>query len=365
MLFVLDSSIANLDLTCDKNGRALENLLGSFQHRDHLLFGKITDLALLLERAATIISNSSLSVLRTLYNRVIEYKTIVDLIEHKVVVYAENDDLKGIRREGSTWFAPIVLFSDAGLLQTAILCENEIDSQLYLLFAEMYCSRNKIRGFLPKGRERGGGGSVLPIALDRYLRSEISPCLCFTDSDKVAPHRPVSETSKRCEIAVVEARNRIAAHIALNEREAENILPLDLLRQVSDVETIKKHLAPLFIQDRECWSYLDLKEGITLDWILKQDGPTQLYWQPISAMLKKRRSVCKICKGGASVVGNGCGCTKVAGLGVKVLSKAVSYLTENPHRLTLRLLDNDLRWERIGKVVFDFTVAPAGMANVR
>lgn len=358
MLFVLDSSILEMDVKCVKQNMALETLICAYQKGDHLLFSDMKVMDKLKVLVADFLSFSSRAVLNALHNRLPQYQPLTKLIDYKVIVYIESEFKKSIFRLGNEWHVPLQTFSNFGLVSTAILGENEIDSELYVIFAEHYAEKTKIRGFPPVARVRGGGGSGTPKALASYLRTEFSPCLCITDSDKLHPAYRESATSKKCSLISSSVKLRVVEHFSLEEREAENILPIDVLKKVSTIDDFLRKIIPGIFPNEESIKYVDLKNGIRLEWVVKQDAATQTYWNKANVFLANRRKVCTFCKKLSDEDKAKCSCGWISGLGDQVLSNAVAHLNSRERRLNLRDLETDSRWLKIGKKVYEFSIAP-------
>lgn len=356
MLFILDSSVGHIDLTCLEQNRALENLLGSYQNQNHLIFMPLKELRDFSARISEHLSYGSRVVLSTLYNKAPEYKGLVDIIDYKCIVYA-SDQEENVYRDGNVWHVPLRYFSRSGLLQSVVMGEGDLDPHLYYQFADFYRKKNGIGSFFPKARLQAGGGSGVPEALKDYLNSEFSPCICVTDSDKFHPKYKKSLTAGKCEI-VIGGRKNIVEYIQLEEREVENIIPKDLLAKFSDVARLEGCCNNFMLENSEHWYYLDLKDGFSINWVAAQDQETQKYWLKLKTQLEKDKKRCVRCE--AATDSKDCACNKMPGLGSRILEHSVKYLRDNGSHVCMKLLINDLRWERIGKAVFDFAIAPGG-----
>jgi hypothetical protein len=360
MLLQFDSSLKDFDDNCVKQGRALETLLGAFQANQHVIFIEMDDLRLLQRRADNVISGSSKVALRTLMNRAVEYQSLLGIIEYKIIVYLEDERRKGVIRRGNTWYVPLEFFS-SGLLQSTILGENDLDAELFIHLARIYQHKKQLGSFLLEGRPKSGGGSGTPKVLTNYLRHEYSPCLCITDSDKLHPKFGQSATSRHCNRAS-QIRNRVIEHISLEEREVENLIPLELLKKVVPVDEFLREFSKYVLDSEDFWKYIDIKSGISLRWLKKKDQVTQQYWKKAVSSLSKRQRNCQFCKEieQSDVQTDLCHCGTIKGLGDEVLEKVVTYMEGSPPKFTSKLLETDTRWERLGQIVFDFTIAPKG-----
>jgi len=360
MLLQFDSSIKNFDVNCVKQSRALETLLGAFQSNQHVIFIDLNDLRFLKEHVKEVVSASSRVALQSLMNRAVEYQSLLSVIEYKIIVYLADAYRQGVNRQGNTWFVPLEYFAGSGIIQSAILGENDLDAELFIHFAQIYQYRQRLNSFLLAGRPKSGGGSGTPRTLTNYLRHEYSPCLCVTDSDKLHPGYKQSSTSRNCRRAA-QIKNRVVEYISLEEREIENLLPVDLLKKVVSIDDFSREFDNNVIEGDNFWKYIDLKEGVSLKWIEKRDPVTQQFWKKAKSSLSRRVKNCGFCK---ELEGEAekekCHCSTIKGLGDQVLERVVTYLNENQPKFTSKLLQDDNRWERLGKMVFDFSIAPRG-----
>jgi len=362
MLFQFDSSIRDFDPACAKHGRALETLLGAFQTNQHVIFIEMSDLRILQQRAHGAISLGSRIALQKIMNRAVEYHSLIDTVVYRIIVYIEDiKEPRGVVRQQNTWLVPLHFFSDGGLLQSAILGENDLDAELFLHLAAIYQYQKKLGSFLLKGRPRSGGGSGTPRVLTSYLRHEYSPCLCVTDSDKLHPTYQQSSTSRNCG-RVAQVKQRIVEYIGLDEREIENLLPLNFLKKIAPVEDFLRDCGNAQIDVNKFWNYIDIKRGVSLSWIEKKDEETKKFWQKPAASLSRRKNHCAFCKDNKDENEDRepCHCCSIKGLGDNLLEKTVAHMDANPPKFTAKLFDEDKRWEKIAQAVFAFTIAPTG-----
>jgi len=356
MLFILDSSLIGLDPDSEELNRAITSLLLSYQSGHHLLFMEMTHLRSLRENIEHTLSYSGKKALQTLYNKLPVYKAAIGDLAHFAIVYLpENGELLPTR-QGNIWRVPLPYFCP-GLLQSTILGENDRDAELYILLANQYRSKKKLYPFAVSGRPRSGGGSGVVRVLDNYLATEIAPCLCVTDSDKVHPGCGKSATVRGCEeLARTEAK--LVKYLMLEEREIENFLPPDLLERASpEYSAFIENLSNVAGYSDVMWNYLDIKDGIKLEWIERKDEPTKRFWNCFLENFRLKREQCMQCNI-ADI--RSCGCSKINGLGEKVLEKSLDFIKNNPPRLTGGVFDNDSRWVDAGKLAFAFLVCPAG-----
>jgi hypothetical protein len=152
---------------------------------------------------------------------------------------------------------------------------------------------------------------------------------------------------------------KVVKHVALDERELENLIPIDVLRKIASVDEMRLLLQPALDRNGALWDYLDIKNGVRLDWIEKQDEPTQSYWKGVRDLIERRMKRCSICDVGRDEEDE-CACSYVKGLGDRLLNDSVKLINANDAKMNLRLMESDIRWEKLGKMVFDFAVAFGG-----
>lgn len=360
MLFILDKSLENIEADSEEHHQALMSLLSAYQNRHHLLFMEMKHLKILHGKIGDKIGINGKKILEALYNKVPSYKEFISTIGYHVVVYLDDaEEFQGVRSLGKTWRVPLSYFK-YGLLQSTLLAENDRDTELYVIFSEFYKIRNKFNGFNVPVRRRSGGGSGIPRSLQSYIEGEYSPCLCLTDSDKLHPGFGDSFTSKSCRDISDGSRN-IVKHIVLDERELENIIPVEILDKVSpDYNKLIDNLNDIKGYKLEMWKYLDIKSGCSLSWIQRKDAGTVAYWKTFVHHFERKRKLCVSCAGKVEEVGDNCTCSKIDGLGERVLEKTVEYLKDSNQRATLKLLEDDTRWTMLGQAVFEFLLAPVG-----
>lgn len=358
MLFVLDATITNIDTNCLTQIRGIENLLGAFQSRNHVVFGEMKVLRALIEKISPFVSASSRVMLTSIINGAVEAKDVLDKIEYRVNVFLD-DEKPRIFKNGNTWHVSLKNLGESGLLQSAIIGENELDSELFVLLAEFYRRSQRIRLFGTKARLKGGGGSGLPQAMEAYLDSETSPCLSISDSDKYHPKCELSLTVKRCKKIATE-RNAIVEYMWLEEREIENLIPREILAQIVDLDRFLSECDNSMAKMPQLWPYADLKNGPSLKWIRARDVQTQTFWKQLQTQFERKQGRCSVCDTKGLDTPEACTCSQIKGFGPALLEKAVKYIKDTPHHVVLRLLANDLRWERIGKIAFNFSIVPLG-----
>lgn len=359
MLFHLDESLLKFNPASEVHSRAIEALLSAYQNNYHVLFMDMKLLRQFDTQFGASLSLNARKALALLNNRMPTYRSELSIVKSKVIVVIDDEGNNIAKRDGDNWIVPLSHLS-LGLLQTTLIGENDRDADFYAYLADRYRAINKYNAFSVASRARGGGGSGIGVAIQSYLASEISPCLCITDSDKLHPEYAASPTVTKCR-ELTDAPTKIVDYICLEEREVENFIPIPLLQKViSDYERFARDLEAIRGFKNSMWPYLDIKKGISLNWINRKDPPTQQYWSDISKHLQNRQVSCSTCDDDSLEENNGCSCTFIPGLGEKTLDRTLKYLKDSPDRETNQLLLADARWMVLGQAVLDYLIAPRG-----
>jgi len=359
MLFEFDSSIRNIDPNDPNQTDGIETLLSTYRKQNHVVFMRLADVPILSKKIGSFLSAGSRAALTTLYNNLPEYKIISEQIKRKIVVYIENKEKNGVFKEKEIWHIPLQKFSSTNIVESALIGEDPSDAEILLEFARHYCEIEKLRNFITKARLLNGGGANTSKTLATYLKSEHSPCLCVTDSDKYHPNFRESSTTKKCREIATQHSNHVVEHFSLSEREMENLVPRELLKKVAKKDSFFETIESEILSDHEHWKYLDIKNGVHFKWIKKQDGPTEKYWKKSVKFFERRIKICPQCKAtGILDDENECTCTFVSGLGNSILSNVVLHMQRQKPTLNLRDMQEDIRWKDIARTVFEYSVAP-------
>lgn len=358
MLFVLDSTIANIDINCQKSNRGLENLLAAHQSCAHMIFGEMPLLKHIKENLQGQISSSSLSIINSMYNNSSEMKLMLDKVEHKVIVYVEDDKAHGIFKNDAIWYIPLSYFWNFPIGASVVLSENLLDAELFKEIAKCYYFKNKWKKITINGIPRGGGGSQTADTFQAYLENEKSPCICITDSDKYHPYGAESATARKCR-DLANVNFPVVKYFRLEEREVENIIPKNVIDSIMNGSDFSENISSVLVGKPELWKFLDLKTGVSLNWIKRQDPNTKTFWNEMREFLESRRERCSKCCHEQKLK-NDCDCGKINGYGDSLLKRTVEFLGESSQQKCFEAFSSCSHVDEIGKIVAEFCMASNG-----
>lgn len=261
----------------------------------------------------------------------------------------------------SVWNLPISLIAEKGMPKSLILAENLTDARLYKHSAEHYRIISKSAHRLSAQLLSGGGGDTPKVLQHELLQTDFF-IFCITDSDKPHPAAGASPTSKKCKENIAKS-NWIGYHFAINEREAENILPKTLVEdslgrpELREILIKFQSLQSHNYTDAE-WEYLDLKEGTLYSKCISAID----FWKRASDAAGKRGAIRAGClrDGSCQLQSEKCDCFVAPGMGDKFLEHAAEYLDrQTPHAAALRVKtsSNSQSWLQIGESVSSWTAA--------
>lgn len=147
-----------------------------------------------------------------------------------------------------------------------MLCENALDVDFFINICKMYFQYTNINYIA-----YNGGGSDTAQNLKRLQNSNILS-LVIVDTDKRFPNDDFGETYKKVE----KASRRKVKHVifkTLNFHEIENLLPYSFLFKITNYKgrDFLKKIASIGDDAKEVLRFYDMKKGITLDAIQKDE----------------------------------------------------------------------------------------------
>lgn len=268
MIFYLDNSI-KLSAS-DSNHpdhihciHALENLTISHRYGHHIVIGDYDILEYLSQN--TPLSDSAKAIYRHIHRELPTLHSLLSLVKNSLCIYYDEYSEHSANKFHS--FLSILNFS-TGILSspTVILAENLQDVPFFIMFGELYMSRNKIRSIKISAEADLGGGDTTATKLNQYTKNKNKFCVCVVDSDRDYPDGPIGETAKK----VKRIENSIfTKYLILKWRELENYIPLHLLESayVADINKVVSLAVLRNLYDENCkiiTRYLDLKTGLKL-----------------------------------------------------------------------------------------------------
>lgn len=367
MYIHLDNDLAQSHIWSSlDNLSSLENILAAAYEGHHLVFGEVAILRALKEVKG--ISRRSEVVLSRLINSYAQYGGSYSKLGFKLIVHAGDGEVKFVS-EGN-WSVPLrVCGKLAAVGKPILLAENLVDAKLYEHAAKHYKVINRIKGLRLSARLDGAGGSTTPQRLQHIVQEAEELCICMTDSDRLSPRDIVSSSAKKCDGLVREARHPVW-HVTTNARELENVLPRDIFFECLDVEAGERWNSLLKILDSSGVSFIDysdLKEGVSVWWILKlpEASPSRDYWYQVVERMQLDEQASDCLRRGSCVLNKKAGdelckgCNVIPGVSRRLAESALSWFDGRSETKAMEVMNKGVypEWIGTGKVVFDYCVA--------
>lgn len=361
MLFVLaDSVIPACDGAFGPELDALQNLLLAVHRGVHALSGSHDIFTRLAKNSA--LAERERAVARRLANRRTELPILEQLIDYKVIVVGSAAEMV-TDSTGCTYCIALRNLGDIPLSSSVVLAENAIDADLFLVSADHSRIHNRLTSLVVNGRPKGGGGSQISVELE-HIVSERGIAAAITDGDIKYPGGPRSATSKRCD-QIVNRREAFCWHRVICAHEIENIIPLEVYKNVIDPVVFEvaqqglqrlNGLAERFGSNPA--SFVCFKSGKHfVDCLNSNDHAEFSYWKSVSVQLKG--GVCDMsdCVMQELCLSTPCVCRISFGFGEKALVAIKKWVENRSHQKSLEQFKKSDEWMSIGKFVFDVTVA--------
>lgn len=361
MLFVLSDDL--LPFCTAQSGpeiEAIQNLLLCARNGHHAITGPHFVFQALSKNRN--ISDRERAISLSLANRRTELPLLEQRIRYKVLIGNSYNSGKPTRRTDFTWEVNIREFNEKFLSSLVILAENMIDAELYRHAANHYQIEEKINGVVSRSIPRGGGGSQIDVELANILENGV-PVLAITDGDLGFPGARSSVISDRCSALVAEERG-IGWHFTVPAREIENIIPLNVLLEVSDPKNRSGAHASLE-ELNQCASgdslpsrYACFKQGRTLSQIFAAERQEERgYWIGLASKLQDSRPAYRECLARKFCELEPCSCRINLGFGESVLSQVRKWLTERSSHESHKSFSSSEIWMHLGSMVFDLSIA--------
>ena len=205
---------------------------------------------------------------------------------HKSCLYVEirKRDLAGLTIESdeslTKWVCDLSCAVKWLSQQSKIIGEHLTDVGAFCAAGKHYAV---INNFNPRMQtsvaELTGGSGNAPLVLKKRISDGFAPVLCVIDSDKYSPLSGGSASISKCQ-EIVDKNKGIFRFHPLIERELENIVPLDFLRQgvlrlnlSKDRDSILNRvdiLTSVNNESSDIYRYVDVKFGTCKSWIVSK-----------------------------------------------------------------------------------------------
>ncbi len=359
MWMILDDSLGQADPS-DANVRsALEVLLYAVGRGEHVIAAHPSVARWLL---SIDLSPVPRTVLRQVLDSAPDLLARLKSTKFRVRVVAEG--VHPLRIDASEWSLPLEWIRANGVPISCILGENTRDAELFRVAAMQHGAlvRTGVSIQIDVG---SGGGADTPRVLATEITAKRRFVLCITDSDKVCPTAPQNHTSSEC-TRISSSNDWITTHVALNEREVENLLPTNLVEDVilalspSDLDERLEALKRIAAKNDKAWAFFDLKEGTSLNAMF---GACSKFWTEFREH--------PVCRNGSNTkcIDEGkclaesrdaCKCLIAPPLGHKIVDHVIAYLAkQSTHASAKRssTSSNAARWGEIGALVCEWGAA--------
>lgn len=366
MRFFIDKTIAELDFTVDEHIHALENILGAGIEGNHLICAE----------RSTLLRLSSIGSLGARFNsyckHLLNNASFGGVDQHLKQVVVVDASIERPSKNGSSgyWHIPFKYFVISNLkLPTVLLAENLIDCQVLEHAANHYIIRNKLGGLSVSLQGRLGGGSTTYQALNQIITEEKETCICVLDSDKLSPNSGYGDTFNKCNSVMPRGGVWNSVLVATKSRELENELPPTFLYEAlsnpdvaSKLELLKKKVT---LTDEAYWNFTDIKDGLSLAWILNlnKDTPEGKFWKvdnSFERVIDSKDCLDDCLDNRSCSMTADCRCKHIfPAIGANTLNLVLDWLNSQSHHKSLEHVDSDKHqaWLELGQNVLNFCVA--------
>ena len=359
MWMFLDDSLVQITPS-DANVRsALEQLLYAVGRGEHVVAANPATARRLLE---VDLSPVPQTVLRQVLTMAPDLLARLKTTSFRIRVVAEG--ALPLRVDASEWSLPLDWIRKNGVPTSFILGENTRDAKLFRIAATHHGALVRTGNSICIDIGSGGGADT-PGVLATEIAAKRRFVLCITDSDKSCPTAPQNHTSNEC-ARISKENGWIVMHLALNEREVENLLPINLIEDVvtslspSDLDGRLDALRGIAAKKASAWAFLDLKEGTPLNALF---GACSNFWMDL-----KEHPICKSgsdnrCIEAGKCIAKSkdeCKCLIAPPLGQKIVDHVIDYLEKcSTHAIAKRSSTsaNAERWMEIGALVSEWGAA--------
>lgn len=369
MLLVFDVGIGKIDLNSDRVALAgIANVIQAYRNGFHFLLGSRATLESLL--SCELLGELDTAALKTILSRYSELGALKSTDLATITFVAEGTSF--IRTGSRSFQMTIQAVAIKPLLSTALLAENTLDSILYGFAGEHYRIHENVKLGCLSLTHQSGGGSQIATILRSQLNDKERPVVCITDGDRWHVDEPDSPMSRACSD---EAMNCAwpCEHLALKERELENVIPSSLIAEaiaLEQREAFDELDALRQATGWEAYAFADLKEGTRLHKLLEsgQSSSRRVFWlkaamfQSSSGRMDDGCVSSQRCREdvGIQCAAEGCRITKAIGQRVsEAVERHVKAMSLHESWRRAKTSHNLDAWLALGKVVFEWCASPA------
>ena len=363
MLIFIHSSIINEDLQSNLNAIiGINQIFESFFRGQHYVISDRQTLSHLSNNPH--IPTTTKIIIKKIIANYSTLAPIIDLLKNKIIAKINGPEFP-TRSNDNEWEVSLEFLGRTGISKTNLIAENLTDVDAYINAAKHYLINNKLGGTV-FAEKIAGGGSTTPNVFKNQIIDEKKWCLCITDGDKNFPGQKSSNMSNSCK-EISNINNSISAHISIDAKEIENIVPLKLIDESippTHAYQWDKHKNMFFPLNINGHLFCDLKKGTKYRNInhMHPRTPERLFWDELISKttppLKINKACDEYCQNEKT---EACCCYISHGYGDNLLSEIVTNLNQsNPHTVEKKIRNDPLfkQWLNIGEIVFNWVCAP-------
>lgn len=362
MIIWIDDDVLECDFAEEHAACAgIEAIFGAYFRGEHYVFATRAVLRALSENPhfAAVTRN----MIRRAENALTQSNELLLAVTTKLTIVREGHVERSL--DGTKWRVPLPVVGGVGLRRVILLAENIDDARLLLHAGDHYKLEAGLGACRLVADSRGGGGSGIAHEFEAIVRARAQFCLCVTDGDRSCAQEGDSATSKKCSDCA--NSSWVVAHIALLEREIENLLPPKVTEEVIDIhqrEAWERLMTKCVACDLDLLSYCDLKNGTMMCdvWKLAPGSPCEAFWGEVVHTLRKSNLVAIPCDEKGCPTPDSCTCEITPGFGNRLIAKANQLLEGRSPHASLRTIKSGervTRWLELGREVFCWCCAPA------
>lgn len=273
---------------------------------------------------------------KTYYRRVTEeYTQLRSILGHSRKIVASSMAVAPINR-GGIWYVPLDVFSQSNYVEpSAIVCENDLDYEVYSIFADVMARKHFPGAVLCSQSLPGGGGGAATVLL-RKLADPNPMILCILDSDRTIFRGREGDTARGCRNVWQDSwRSQL---IVLVSRELENAVPVAMIghwaRSAGEDDAA---VARFELIDKNLTSYVCLKSGEKLCRFYTISKDAEGYAVTIRALAETARQHPGYLKCYGDV--DNCDCFKCPQLGDRFLKRFLDWIKDYGNRKFFPALD--------------------------
>lgn len=361
MLFILDEDIVPVCSFLEGSKiEGLQNLLLSVRRGEHALVGPSAAFDALAGNQALGLRERAMA--QHLLGRRSELGRLPGLVKRKVTVKADSAFRTAVRNDDS-WCISVDQLARRFTSKIALLAENILDAELYLIAAEHYRSDVGLRGLICSSTPRGGGGSQMDVELDRILGNGGS-AVAISDSDRFHPSDQPNAVALRCQ-ELSRRDGVICWHYCLSCYAAENLVPSGVFLEAcrgaakfDEVERINKIDKTCALDGRPPSQFFSLKDGLTLSKIFSfANREKRQSWLAVVSELSRNNHQYSDCVEAGACEKVNCACVISAGFGAGCLRLIKDWCDNTSFNRSKQAFGTSSEWIEIGRLVFEAGLA--------